>query len=143
MTGAEFTIHGTVEHADDRMVTVDIGGASLLALGEAEVGQPVKIAYRPEDLVLGPPDQPPTDLSTRNLLYATITERREMGGVVRLRMRGPVELVALVTQEAANELAADPGTRVAVRVKATALHAFPTGPTPVAAAITDGSARSR
>ena len=40
-------------------------------------------------------------------------------------------VVALVTHEAADELTANPGTRVAVRVKATALHAFPTGSAPV------------
>lgn len=128
ITGAEFTLRGRVVEAEERMVTVDIGGATLLALGQAEVGQPVKIAYRPEDLVLGPPDQLHGELSTRNLLYATVTDRRDLGGLVRLRMEGPVELVALVTREAADELSADAGSRVAVRIKATALHAFPTGP---------------
>ncbi len=128
VTGAEFTISGTVTRAHERMVTVDIGGASLVALGEAESGTAVKIAYRPEDLVLGPPDVPPADLSTRNLVVATVEERRDMGGLVRLRLRGPVELVALVTLDAAEELRVDPGVRVAVRAKATALHAFPAGP---------------
>ena len=42
-------------------------------------------------------------------------------------MRGPVELVALITLDAAEELGVDAGVRVAVRVKATALHAFPAG----------------
>ena len=51
-----------------------------------------------------------------------------MGGLVRLRLRGPVELVALVTLDAAEELGVEPGVRVAVRVKATALHAFPAAP---------------
>lgn len=127
LTGAEFTIPGTVTTAGERMVTVDIGGASLLALGDASAGEPVKIAYRPEDLVLAPPGTTPADLSTRNLLHATVSERRDMGGLVRLRMRGPVDLVALVTLDAAEELGVTPGARVAVRVKATALHAFPAG----------------
>ena len=51
-----------------------------------------------------------------------------MGGLVRLRMRGPVDLVALVTLDAAEELGVNPGVPVAVRVKATALHAFPAAP---------------
>ena len=127
LTGAELTIPGTVLTAEERMVTVDIGGASVLALGDAAPGERVKIAYRPEDLVIAPPGLPSTDLSTRNLLYATVSERRDMGGLVRLRMRGPVELVALITLDAAEELGVDAGVRVAVRVKATALHAFPAG----------------
>ncbi len=130
VTGAEFTIAGTVTRRHERMVTVDIGGASLVTLGEAVAGTPVKIAYRPEDLILGPPDVPPADLSTRNLIFATVAERRDMGGLVRLRLGGPVELVALVTLDAAEELGVDPGARVAVRAKATALHAFPAGPVP-------------
>lgn len=132
LTGAELTIPGTVTAAEERMVTVDIGGASVLALGDVGPGEPVKIAYRPEDLVLAPPEMPSTDLSTRNLLHATVSERRDMGGLVRLRMRGPVELVALVTVDAAEELGVHAGVRVAVRVKATALHAFPAGPITVA-----------
>ena len=127
LTGAEFTMPGTVTTAEERMVTVDVGGASVLALGDAAPGEPVKIAYRPEDLVLAPPGVTPTDLSTRNLLHATVSERRDMGGLVRLRMRGPVDLVALVTLDAAEELGVNPGARVAVRAKATALHAFPAG----------------
>ncbi len=129
VTGAEFTLHGTATATEDRMLTVDVGGAQLLVLGDAAVNDLVKVAYRPEDLVLGAPDQTNRDLSTRNLLHATVTDRRDMGGLVRLRLRGPVELVALVTRAAADELGASPGSRVSVRVKATALHAFPTGAT--------------
>jgi hypothetical protein len=51
-----------------------------------------------------------------------------MGGLVRLRLRGPVELVALVTLDAAEELGVEPGARFAVRAKATALHAFAAAP---------------
>ncbi|MCG8467855.1 MAG: ABC transporter ATP-binding protein [Gemmatimonadetes bacterium] len=126
LTGAEFILQGRVVDRDERTLTVDVGGASVRALGEARLDEPVKIAYRPEDLVLGPPDQTPGELSTRNLIYATITERRDMGGLVRLRMQGPAEMVALVTRDAADELGASPGARVSVRAKATALHAFPT-----------------
>lgn len=130
VTGAEFTLHGTVTASEGRRIEVDLGGATVHALGEAEAGDAVKIAYRPEDLVLGAPDPPPGGLSTRNLLYATVTDRRDMGGLVRLRLEGPGELVALVTREAAEELGVGPGSRVSIRAKATALHAFLTGRQP-------------
>ena len=126
VTGAEFTLAGIAKATEEKMVRVDVDGTSFLALGEAKVGQPVKLVYRPEDLVLGPPSSPHRELSTRNLVYATITDRRDLGGLVRLRMQGPPELVALVTRDAARELSVEVGTRVAVRIKATALHAFPT-----------------
>ena len=131
VTGAEFTLKGIVKATEERMVRVDVGGTTFLALGEAQVGQPVKIVYRPEDLVLGPSDSPHHGLSMRNLVYATVTDLRDVGGLVRLRMQGPAELVALVTRDAARELCVEVGTRVAVRIKATALHAFPTAPADV------------
>ena len=127
VTGAEFTLHGHIVASDERMVTVDLDGTMLRALGDGRPGDAVKVAYRPEDLVLSPPDHPVGELSTRNLVYATITDRRDMGGLVRVRMAAPIELVALVTREAAEELPLEPGDRVGVRVKATALHAFASG----------------
>ncbi len=141
VTGAEFTIPGVVTGTSGRMVKVDIGGASLAALGSAALGERVKIAYRPEDLILalmdglvrgdgeGNADRAPGTggLSTRNRLSAVVTERRDMGGLVRLRMQGPVELVAIVTLDAAEELAVAPGAKLVVMAKATALHAFPSG----------------
>ncbi|MDX1396411.1 MAG: ABC transporter ATP-binding protein [Gemmatimonadota bacterium] len=125
MTGAELTIRGIVTAADGRKLTVDAGGVSLVAVGRVAVGTSVKVAYRPEDLVLAPAHDSREESSVRNVLRSTIHERRDMGGLVRLRLAGPPELLALVTRDAADELALDPGTRVTVRVKATALHAYP------------------
>ncbi len=125
LTGAEFTLPGRVVARDGATVRVQVGGATLTALGDVHPGMSVKIAYRPEDLVLGPPDRGGNELSTRNLLYATVRERRDMGGLVRLKLEGSVPLVALVTRDAADQLGLAPGSRVAARVKATALHAFP------------------
>jgi len=129
MTGAELTIRGRVTEADGRLLTVDAGGIRLAVVGRVGVGEEVKIAYRPEDIVLTPATAPPGESSVRNRLYATIRERRDMGGLVRLRLEGPPELVALITRDAADELGFDEGIRVCVRAKATALHAYPAGPT--------------
>lgn len=133
MTGAELTIRGTVVESAGRMLSVDAGGVPLVAVGKVEVGASVKIAYRPEDLILTPASVALGESSTRNLIYATIRERRDMGGLVRLRLDGPPELLALVTRNAADELALDAGARVSVRVKATALHAYRASPPSAAA----------
>ncbi len=125
MTGAELTIAGRVVQADGRMLTVDIGPVSIMAVGRVPAGARVKVAYRPEDLILTRATHVAGDLSTRNLLYATVRERRDLGGLVRLRLDGPVDLVALVTRPAAEELGLEAGSRVSVRMKATALHAYP------------------
>lgn len=131
MTGAELTIRGRVTAADGRRLAVDVGGGvSLAAVGRVAVGSNAKIAYRPEDLILTPAGAPPGESSARNLLYATIRERKDLGGLVRLRLDGPPELVALVTRSAAEELGLDEGARVRVHVKATALHAYPSAAAP-------------
>lgn len=125
MTGAELTIRGRVVEMDGRLLTVDSHGIRLSAVGDAEPGSAVRIAYRPEDLVLAPAGDPGGGSSVRNRLYSTIRERCDMDGLTRLRLDGPPELVALVTRSAAEELGLGEGVRVSVRVKATALHAYP------------------
>jgi molybdopterin-binding protein len=125
MTGAELTINARVTEADGRLLTVDASGVELSVVGRVGVGETVKVAYRPEDLILTPAGRTLGESSVRNLLYATISQRKDMGGLVRLRLDGPPELVALVTRNAAEELELDAGARVMVRAKATALHAYP------------------
>jgi len=142
MTGAELTISGHVMAAEGRTLTVDADGVSLSVVGRVEVGEAVKVAYRPEDLILTPADGALEESSTRNLLSAEITQRKDLGGLVRLRLAGPPELVALVTRNAAEELGLDAGVHVRVRAKATALHAYPAagGSAPSAAGPDDDGA---
>ncbi len=58
-----------------------------------------------------------------------MTEVRALGGLYRIRLKGPggADMAAVVTRSAADELRLQPEGRVSVRVKATALHAFPAG----------------
>jgi molybdopterin-binding protein len=127
VTGAELSLRGRVLRADGRTLLVDVGGTQLSTVGDAGEGVMVKIAYRPEDLVLASPELAIGEISTRNLFFATVRERRDIGGLVRLRLFGPPEVVALVTRSAAEELDLRPEARVSVRIKATALHTYPAG----------------
>lgn len=125
ITGAELTLRGAVVEVGSGTLLVDIGPMRLRVLGTASRGTRVKVAYRPEDLVLAPAEETARRLSTRNVLYATVTGVRTLGGLVRVGLNGPPELAATVTRSAADELELEPGRRVSVRIKATALHAFP------------------
>lgn len=129
VTGAELTLRGRVERIEDDTLLVDIGGVKLRTVGQAGEGTPVKVAYRPEDLVLAPADEPVGRLSTRNFFFATVTEVRQIGGLFRLRLTGPgqVDLAVVVTRSAFEELNLGEDVRVSVRIKTTALHAFPAG----------------
>lgn len=125
LTGAELTLRGTVRETEDGLLRVDLGGTEVWAVGQGSPGEAVKVAYRPEDLILSRAEDPVGRLSTRNLLYATVCELRPHGALVRLRLTGPQEMSAVITRAALEDLGLTQGARVSVRVKATALHAFP------------------
>lgn len=121
VTGAEFTLSGRVVGREDGLLLVDSGGVQLLSLGAAPDGADVRLAYRPEDLVLA---DEPRESSARNRFEASVTEVRPVGGLVRVRLDGPPGVVAVITRSSAEALGVRPGSRVTVHVKATALHAF-------------------
>ncbi len=121
-TGAEMALTGTVQRQEGRLVVVDIGGAELSVAGFAEVGSKVKIAYRPEDVFVS--TAPQLQGSARNRLQMTLAEIRPILGLLRLRLEGPAEMVAVVTRAAADELELTAGSTLYVQIKATALHAF-------------------
>jgi molybdopterin-binding protein len=129
VTGAELTLKGHVLRLEDSTLVVDVGGIELRTVGSAGEGSQVKIAYRPEDLVLAAAEESSVHLSTRNFFFATVTEVRALGGLYRIRLKGPggADMAAVVTRSAADELRLQAEGRVSVRVKATALHAFPAG----------------
>lgn len=122
-TGTRFCLRGIVRERGEGIVVASVGGTLLRARGDAEPGAEVKVAYRPEDLVLAPAQEPSRRLSARNLFYATVTQVRNVEGAVRLRLAGPPDVVATVTPDAAEDLDLAPEARVSVRVKATALRA--------------------
>jgi tungstate transport system ATP-binding protein len=122
VTGAELTLRGRVVGREDDLLVIESGGVRLLSLGTAPVGANVRLAYRPEDLILA---DAPRESSARNRFEATVTEVRPVGGLFRVRLDGPPEVIAVITRSSADGLGVTPGARLIVHVKATALRAFP------------------
>jgi tungstate transport system ATP-binding protein len=132
-TGAELTLRGVVTGHDGPLVLVrSPGGATIVAStpeGETlPTGAAAHVAYRPEDVVLGPADVQVTT-SARNRFRVRVTATAPAGGLVRVRLGGEVELNALLTRQSAQELGIAPGRDVNAYVKSTALRAFPAAPT--------------
>jgi tungstate transport system ATP-binding protein len=123
VTGAEFSLRGVVESAEDGLLHIRVGEVGFTAVGTASTGREVKVAYRPEDLLLAREETPGT--SPRNRFRARVLEVRAMGSLLRVRLEGPSEMVAVVTRAASEELGLHPGRKVFVQIKASALHAFP------------------
>lgn len=122
VTGAELSMRGVVRGVDGELLTVMVGGEELQAVGVGHPEREVKLAYRPEDLFLS--RRAPEGGSARNRFRARIAEVRSLGALVRVRIEGPADLVAIVTRAAASELDLAEDAEVWVQIKATALHAF-------------------
>ncbi|MEJ2679424.1 MAG: ABC transporter ATP-binding protein [Gemmatimonadota bacterium] len=131
-TGAELMLRGIVAGHDGALVLVRApGGATIVASTPAGEPLPVNtaahVAYRPEDVTLAPAD---TELTTsaRNRFRVRVVATSPVGGLVRVRLDGEVELSALLTRQSAQELGITTGRNVCAFVKTTALRVFPAGP---------------
>lgn len=124
-TGAEFMLNGEVEvsHQDTVLIRLD-SGQTLEVAGEAEPGARVRVAYRPEDVVIGPPNTSTT--SARNRFVARLARLHPQGGLVRVRLESDgLSLEALITRRSLEELDLRLGRAVIAQIKATAFHMFP------------------
>jgi molybdate transport system ATP-binding protein len=130
LTGAELLMDGIVEEADGDFVRVALkGGQRIVALapaGGVRSGAAVHVAYRPGDVSLG--EEGAFDrTSVLNRLQLRVREvRQDTGGLVRVRLDGPPEIVAVVSARSGAALAVEPGRTVDVALRATALHTFTT-----------------
>lgn len=122
ITGAELSFRGTVLGVDEELLTIRVGEADFVAVGTGEPGDTVKVAYRPEDLFLSA--MAPEGGSARNRFRGRVREIRSLGALVRIRLEGPADIVAIVTRAAAAELGATEDQELWIQAKATALHAF-------------------
>jgi molybdopterin-binding protein len=129
-TGAELLLDGIVIERTERLLLVRLragtGVMTALAPPEGappEAGEPVHLAYRPEDVVLSAPGTG-GETSARNRFHLRIAQLAPAGGLVRVRLEGEVSLVALITRPAADALALAVGDEVMAHLKATALRAF-------------------
>lgn len=131
-TGAELTLRGVVTGHDGALVLVRSPGGATIVASTPEgktlpTGSGARVAYRPEDVVLGPADVQ-VATSARNRFRVRVTATAPAGGLVRVRLGGEVELNALLTRQSAQELGIEPGRDVCAYVKSTALRAFPAAP---------------
>lgn len=123
-TGAEFMLPGRIAEVREDLLLVRLDSGHVLeAVGRAAAGARVRAAYRPEDVVIGPPGTPAT--SARNRVPCTVARAHPQGGLVRLRLQADaLTLEALITREAQDELGLSVGSAVSAQLKATALHVF-------------------
>lgn len=126
-TGAELLLDGIVRGEEDGLLVVETGGVRLLvARGNGAIGPgtPVHVAYRPEDVLLTPADAREATRAP-NRVRLRVAALTPVGGMIRVRLEGPPDLVALLTRPAAVALGLAPGAVVTARLEVMALRAFP------------------
>ncbi len=129
LSGAELLLDGRVTGVDDGLVAVRLAGdVTVMA---ASTGPPdrfgegtlVHVTYRPEDVVLAPPEQEGRT-SAINRFRLRVSGVVPSGSLVRIRLDGDPPLTATLTRRSTEALKLEPGTEVIAQIKATALHAY-------------------
>ncbi len=120
--GVETILPGRVASDQAGLLTVEVNGIKIEALGEASVGEQVLVCLRPEDPVIRRADERASLESARNHLEGRVEEATPLGAQYRLRITCGLPVVALVTKQSFDSLGLGPGTRVVVTFKASAVH---------------------
>lgn len=101
---------------------VDIGGGGVIVVADHDARGDVYVSVHPRGVALHL-DNPHG--SARNHWRGTVTEVEALGDRVRVRIEGPVPIIAEVTREAAGELGLVPGNPIVATVKATEVAVYP------------------
>ena len=120
--GVETILDGCVTGKRDGLLSIEIGGARIEALGKAAVGERVLVCLRPEDLVIRRRGDHAAQESARNHLEGLIEEATRLEAQYRLQIACGPQVVALVTKQSYEEMGLGPGTQVVVTFKASAVH---------------------
>ncbi len=125
-TGAELLLDGRVEGMGEGTLDVRVGETRLVVRspeGHLRPGDPVHVRYRPEDVVLAPVEATGPS-SARNRLRMRVSATSPAGGMVRVRLEGPLTLASLITRGSAERLGITPGAEVTALLKTAALNVF-------------------
>jgi tungstate transport system ATP-binding protein len=119
--GIENILSGTVSERNDGLITAEVDGKLIQALGDFNPGDRVNLFVRPEDVTVTVSHNACS--SARNRLEGTITRLSLVGPLVRLEIECGFKLMAVVTRQSVDELGLSLGSRVFACLKPTAIHA--------------------
>ncbi|MEW6544825.1 MAG: ABC transporter ATP-binding protein [Nitrospirota bacterium] len=123
IVGVETVLPATVVERRDDLAALVVGEVRLWAVEPQGQGDSFYLCIRAEDVTLERGARP--DSSARNHLVGRVAEVRAAGPVSRVVVDCGVLLSALVTRQAAQELALGPGAPVTATIKASAIHLVP------------------
>ncbi len=124
--GVETIVTGRVVSLAAGVALVEVAGRALQVATAAEPGTCVRIAIRPEDVILALPRELEHATSARNAVAGVITRVAITESGARVEVDCGFPLVARVTPRSIDELGLAEGVRIAAIFKATSPHVIPT-----------------
>jgi len=122
--GVETIIPGKVISTLDGLAKVQVDGFVLEAVGDCNIGRPVFLGVRPENITLHPVGELPPS-SARNAVQGRITRLMPQGPLVRVMLDCGFPLVALITNASLVNMGLSKGQEVQASFKASAAHLIP------------------
>jgi ABC-type sulfate/molybdate transport systems ATPase subunit len=120
--GVETIVDGRVEASRDGRATVTVAGRRLEVIAEAEAGERVRVAIRPEDVTVLAAGDPWPARGTGNRLDGVVRAVVPSTPYVRVVVDCGFPLVAALTGRAVGELGLAPGVGVSVAFRPGAAH---------------------
>jgi molybdopterin-binding protein len=109
---------GTSRLLEEGTSLIDVGNGIQVETATLQTGA-VDIYIRPEDIILS---KHPMKSSARNLFKGTITEIRDQGPVVKLKITAGKEFLVQITKRSFTEMQLNLGTKVHLTFKASSVH---------------------
>ncbi len=120
--GVETILNGRVIQKHRGSFTASVRGYEVEAIGEVEVGEPVVLCIRPENVTLAVPPHKESLSSARNFFPGRITKVTPMGLYHRIHLDCGFPLISYVTGHSLENLSLAEGKEILVSFKATAVH---------------------
>lgn len=119
IVGEGNVLAGTIVATTGTVARVDVGEVELTVVTGRAVGDHVLLRIAPETITVF--DTAPTGGSNRNVIESTVTEIRKSGTLFEVLTAEPVELRAMITPGALDDMSIEIGSRVWFGVKASAI----------------------
>jgi tungstate transport system ATP-binding protein len=125
LVGADTILEGTVLGAAEGLLTLEVAGNRVQAVGTLPAGERVLLCLRPEDVTLLPAAERGRVSSARNNLPGRVVRLVAAGPLLRVHLDCGAPVAALVTRPSAAALGLAEGTAVIATFKASAAHCLP------------------
>ncbi len=119
--GQETLVEGVVVGQENGMLKVFVANNYIYAFGSAKVGEPVRVIFRPEEVILST-EKPST--SIRNWFWGQVVEIKTLDKVIVISLDCGFLLKAYLTKPAVEELKIERGKKFWAGVKASSLSAL-------------------